>query len=61
MALNDMLMQGYYIIPLVHRGRMSAHATSLGGVVLNTWDNDYGMLLTGIENKFLTFELPGVS
>lgn len=39
-ALNDMLMQAYSIIPLVHRGRMSAHANSLGGVVLNTWDSE---------------------
>ena len=28
------------IVPLVDRGRVSAHAYSLGGVVLNTWDSE---------------------
>jgi len=27
-------------IPLVDRGRLSAHSNSLGGVVLNTWDSE---------------------
>ena len=39
-AMNDMLMQDYAMIPLVHRGRVSAHANSLGGVLLNTWDSE---------------------
>lgn len=39
-AMNDMLMQDYVIIPLVDRGRVSAHANTLGGVVLNTWDSE---------------------
>jgi len=39
-ALNDMLMQNFIIIPLVDRGRLSAHANTLGGVVLNTWDSE---------------------
>ncbi|MEQ9257758.1 MAG: peptide ABC transporter substrate-binding protein [Roseovarius sp.] len=38
--MNDMLMQGYVMLPLVDRGRVSAHALSLGGVVLNTWDSE---------------------
>ncbi len=38
--MNDMLMQDYVLIPLVHRGRVSAHAASLGGVLLNTWDSE---------------------
>ncbi len=38
--LNDMLMQQYVIIPLIDRGRLSAHAHSLGGVVLNVWDSE---------------------
>lgn len=38
--LNDILMQEYVIIPLVDRGRVSAHATTLGGVVLNVWDSE---------------------
>ena len=40
MAMNDMLMQDYVIIPLVHRGRVSARSNSLGGVKLNTWDSE---------------------
>ena len=38
--MNDMLMQDHALIPLVHRGRVSAHAASLGGVLLNTWDSE---------------------
>lgn len=39
-AMNDKLMQEYIIIPLVDRGRVSAHSNTLGGVVLNTWDSE---------------------
>ncbi len=39
-AMNDMVVQAYVLIPLVDRGRVSAHAKSLGGVVLNTWDSE---------------------
>ncbi|MFW2586731.1 peptide ABC transporter substrate-binding protein [Sagittula sp. SSi028] len=28
------------MIPLVHRGRLSAHSNTLGGVVLNVWDSE---------------------
>jgi peptide/nickel transport system substrate-binding protein len=39
--LNDMITKDTMtIVPLVDRGRVSAHATSLGGVVLNTWDSE---------------------
>ncbi|MEO0691980.1 MAG: peptide ABC transporter substrate-binding protein [Pseudomonadota bacterium] len=38
--LNDMAVSGGAMIPLVHRGRISAHANSLGGVVLNVWDSE---------------------
>jgi peptide/nickel transport system substrate-binding protein len=39
--LNDMLTKdSYVIVPLVDRGRVSAHSTTLGGVVLNTWDSE---------------------
>ncbi len=38
--MNDMLMQDYVMIPLVYRGRVSAHSNSLGGVQLNTWDSE---------------------
>ena len=39
--MNDMLTKdSYTIIPLVDRGRISAHSNSLGGVILNTWDSE---------------------
>ena len=38
--LNDMAVDRGMMIPLVHRGRLSAHANSLGGVVLNVWDSE---------------------
>ncbi|MEO0545855.1 MAG: peptide ABC transporter substrate-binding protein [Pseudomonadota bacterium] len=38
--LNDMIVQNGGMIPLVHRGRLSAHANTLGGVVLNVWDSE---------------------
>ncbi len=39
--LNDMLTKdSYVVIPLVDRGRVSAHSNTLGGVVLNTWDSE---------------------
>jgi len=39
-AMNDMLMQSYTIIPLVHRGNVSARSNTLEGVKLNVWDSD---------------------
>lgn len=39
-AMNDMLMAEVVMIPLVDRGRISAHANTLGGVILNTWDSE---------------------
>jgi len=38
--MNDMLMQAGAMIPLVHRGNVSAHANSLMGVRLNPWDSE---------------------
>ena len=38
--MNDMLMQSYTIIPLVHRGGVSAHANTLGGVKISDWDSE---------------------
>lgn len=38
--LNDMAIEGGAMIPLVHRGRLSAHSNTLGGVVLNVWDSE---------------------
>lgn len=40
MAMNDLLMQSYSIIPLVHRGGVSAHANSLGGIRMSDWDSE---------------------
>ncbi|MEM6577119.1 MAG: peptide ABC transporter substrate-binding protein [Pseudomonadota bacterium] len=39
-AMNDMLVQNHVTLPLVDRGRVSAHSLSLGGVRLNTWDSE---------------------
>jgi peptide/nickel transport system substrate-binding protein len=39
-AQNDLLMQDYVMIPLVHRGDVSAHANSLLGVRMNSWDSE---------------------
>ncbi|NDV00380.1 peptide ABC transporter substrate-binding protein [Pseudoroseicyclus tamaricis] len=39
--MNDMLTKdSSIIVGLVDRGRVSAHANSLGGVILNTWDSE---------------------
>ncbi|MBB94395.1 MAG: peptide ABC transporter [Rhodobacteraceae bacterium] len=39
--MNNMLtVDSWTIVPLVHRGRVSAHALDLGGVKLNTWDSE---------------------
>jgi peptide/nickel transport system substrate-binding protein len=35
-----MLMQAGALIPLVHRGEVSAHANSLKGVRMNVWDSE---------------------
>ena len=39
-TLNDMLVQQYVVVPLIERGRVSAHANSLGGVRMNAWDSE---------------------
>ncbi|MEM9524728.1 MAG: peptide ABC transporter substrate-binding protein, partial [Pseudomonadota bacterium] len=39
-TLNDMAVENGMMIPLVHRGRLSGHANSLGGVKLNVWDSE---------------------
>ncbi len=38
--MNDMIIQSYSIIPLVHRGGVSAHANTLGGVQMSDWDSE---------------------
>ena len=39
--MNDMLTKDTMtVVPLVDRGRVSAHSNTLAGVVLNTWDSE---------------------
>ena len=39
--MNEVLTkETYTIVPLVDRGRVSAHSNTLGGVALNTWDSE---------------------
>lgn len=38
--LNDMLVQDYAIVPLIHRGNPAAHANSLGGSNMSDWDSE---------------------
>lgn len=38
--LGTMAIENGMMIPLVHRGRLSAHANSLGGIDLNVWDSE---------------------
>ena len=39
--LNDMVTKdSMTVIPLVHRGTLSAHSNTLGGVVINAWDSE---------------------
>ncbi|MEL6600196.1 MAG: peptide ABC transporter substrate-binding protein [Pseudomonadota bacterium] len=39
-AMNDKLMSDGAIIPLIHRGGVSAKANSLGGVLMTDWDSE---------------------
>ncbi|HFE38282.1 MAG TPA: peptide ABC transporter substrate-binding protein, partial [Gammaproteobacteria bacterium] len=38
--MNDFLVNDYAMIPLIHRGSVSAHANSLLGVRMNAWDSE---------------------
>ena len=40
MKMNDMLMQARAMIPLIHRGDVSAHSNTLLGVRMNSWDSE---------------------
>ena len=45
--LNDMVtVDSNIVIPLIDRGSLSAHANSLGGVELNTWDSQLWNIAT---------------
>lgn len=39
-ALNDLLVGSYAIVPLVHRGSVSAHSNDIEGVRMNAWDSE---------------------
>lgn len=38
--MNDMLVQSYTVIPLVHRGNVSGAVMSLQGNTMNPWDSE---------------------
>ena len=38
--MNDILVQNHYMIPLIWRGDVSAHANTLMGVRMNAWDSE---------------------
>ncbi|MDT8343306.1 MAG: peptide ABC transporter substrate-binding protein [Thermohalobaculum sp.] len=38
--MNDMLMQDYVLLPLIHRSGTSAHSNTLAGVKMNDWDSE---------------------
>ena len=39
--LNDMVTKdSMIVVPLVHRGTLSAHSNALGGVQINAWDSE---------------------
>jgi peptide/nickel transport system substrate-binding protein len=38
--MNDMLVQGGAMIPLVYRGSVSAHSNTVEGVQMNAWDSE---------------------
>ncbi len=40
-AMNDMVTKdSFTVVPLVHRGTLSAHSNALGGVLINAWDTE---------------------
>ena len=39
-SMNDILVQNHYMIPLIWRGDVSAHANALKGVRMNAWDSE---------------------
>ena len=39
-ALNDLLVQSYSTIPLIHRGSVAAHGNDIEGFRVNGWESD---------------------
>ena len=50
-ALNDLLVQSYSIIPLVHRGYVSAYSNKIEGVRVNAWDSELWNFETWTRQK----------
>ena len=50
-ALNDLLVASYSIIPLIHRGFVSAHANDIEGVWMNAWDSELWNFETWTRRK----------
>ena len=40
MQMNDIIVQNHFMIPLIWRGDVSAHANTLKGVRMNSWDSE---------------------
>ena len=38
--LNDIVVQNYWLIPLVQRAKLAAISNSLRGVRMNAWDSE---------------------
>jgi peptide/nickel transport system substrate-binding protein len=38
--MNDMIIQGYSIIPLIHRGGLGPCAVTVEGVQMSDWDSE---------------------
>ncbi len=49
--LNDLLLQSYSIIPLIHRGNVSAHSNDIEGVWMNAWDSELWNFETWTRRK----------
>jgi len=39
-ALNDLLVQSYSVIPLIYRGSVSAHGGDIQGIRMSAWDSE---------------------
>jgi len=39
-AMNDIIVQNYYLMPLVNRGGVSAYSNTLEGIWMNDWDSE---------------------
>lgn len=44
--LNDLIIDSYVLIPLVHRGSASAHSNTISGVHIDPWDSELWNIAT---------------